>query len=43
VIALGGELLGKAESLLSDGLHTSEISDGYQKAAAKVIKISQLC
>ncbi|GAX82224.1 hypothetical protein CEUSTIGMA_g9652.t1 [Chlamydomonas eustigma] len=39
VIALGGELLGKAESLLSDGLHTSEISDGYQKAAIKALEI----
>ena len=36
VLTLGGELLGNAEGLLSDGLHTSEISDGYQKAAIKV-------
>ena len=36
VLTLGGELLANAEGLLRDGLHTAEISDGYQRAAAKV-------
>ncbi len=36
VISLAGELLGNAESLLRDGLHTAEIADGYAKAGAKV-------
>ena len=36
VLSLAGELLGNAEGLLRDGLHTSEIADGYQRASAKV-------
>lgn len=36
VLTLAGELLGNAEVLLRDGLHTSEIADGYQRAADKV-------
>ena len=36
VISFAGELLSGAESLLRDGLHTSEVADGYVQAAAKV-------
>ena len=36
VVSFAGELLGAAEALLRDGLHTSEVADGYGKAAAKV-------
>jgi hypothetical protein len=36
VLTLAGELLGNAEVLLRDGLHTSEIADGYQRASEKV-------
>jgi chaperonin GroEL (HSP60 family) len=36
VLTLAGELLGNAETLLRDGLHTAEIADGYQRAADKV-------
>lgn len=36
VLTLGGELLGNAEGLLRDGLHTAEVADGYAKAAEKV-------
>lgn len=36
VLTLAGELLGNAEVLLRDGLHTAEIADGYQRAADKV-------
>ncbi len=36
VLTLGGELLASAESLLRDGLHTSEVVEGYQRASAKV-------
>lgn len=39
VLSLGGELLGNAEGLLQDGLHTSEIADGYQKASIKALEI----
>jgi hypothetical protein len=35
VLTLAGELLGNAEVLLRDGLHTSEIADGYQRASDK--------
>lgn len=38
VISFAGELLSFAESLLKDGLHVSEISDGYQKASIKAIE-----
>ncbi len=36
VLSLGGELLSNAEGLLQDGLHTSEIADGYMNASVKV-------
>ena len=36
MVTFAGELLGAAEALLRDGLHTSEVADGYGKAAAKV-------
>lgn len=32
VVTLAGEMLAQAESLLRDGLHTSEVIDGYTKA-----------
>ena len=35
VIALGGELLQQAETLLHMGLHPSDIVDGFVQAAAK--------
>lgn len=38
VLTLGGELLGNAEGLLTDGLHTSEIADGYMKASVKALE-----
>lgn len=36
VISFAGELLANAEGLLRDGLHTSEVADGYTRSAAKV-------
>jgi len=36
VLSLAGELLGNAEGLLREGLHTAEIADGYHKALEKV-------
>ena len=33
VVALAGELLVQAEALLREGLHTSEVADGYYRAA----------
>lgn len=39
VLSLCGELLGNAEGLLQDGLHTGEIADGYQKAATKALEM----
>jgi hypothetical protein len=36
VVALAGELLAGAEALLRDGLHPSEVADGYAKTAAQV-------
>jgi chaperonin GroEL (HSP60 family) len=36
VVSFAGDLLSAAEGLLRDGLHTSEVADGYAKAAAKV-------
>jgi chaperonin GroEL (HSP60 family) len=36
VLSLAGELLGNAEGLLREGLHTAEIADGYQKSLDKV-------
>ena len=34
VITLAGELLAQAQSLLMDGLHTSEVIEGYNKASS---------
>ena len=42
VISFAGELLSNAEGLLRDGLHTSEVADGYTKAAEKVWRISNV-
>jgi len=39
VLTLAGELLGNAEVLLRDGLHTAEIADGYQRAADKALAV----
>ena len=36
MISFAGELLSHAEGLLRDGLHTSEVADGYVQASAKV-------
>ena len=36
VISLAGELLSHAEELIRDGLHPSEILQGYKKGATKV-------
>ena len=36
VVSFAGELLGSAEGLLTDGLHTSEVAAGYSKAGIKV-------
>jgi T-complex protein 1 subunit theta len=38
VVTFGGELLGLAEELVREGLHPSEIIEGYQKAATKVLE-----
>lgn len=42
VVSFAGDLLSAAEGLLRDGLHTSEVADGYAKAAAKVSTTSGL-
>ncbi|PNW85024.1 hypothetical protein CHLRE_03g168450v5 [Chlamydomonas reinhardtii] len=39
VLTLGGELLANAESLLRDGLQTSEVVDGYQRACDKALEV----
>ena len=39
MIALGGELLQQAETLLHMGLHPSDIVDGFVQAAAKADEI----
>lgn len=36
VVSFAGDLLNAAEGLLREGLHTSEVAEGYTKAAAKV-------
>ena len=41
MISLAGELLAAAGLLLRDGLHTSEVADGYAAAGAKVQLIAQ--
>jgi len=38
VVALAGELLGNAEELIREGLHPSEIVEGYTKAMHKVLE-----
>ena len=38
VVSFGGELLGLAEELVREGLHPSEIIEGYEKAAAKALE-----
>mmetsp|Transcript_31717 Transcript_31717/g.57630 ORF Transcript_31717/g.57630 Transcript_31717/m.57630 type:complete len:543 (-) Transcript_31717:57-1685(-) len=37
VLTLGGELLAQAEGLIIDGLHPTEIADGYTKACEKAL------
>ena len=39
VISFGGELLKLAEDLIRDGLHTSEIVTGYQRAYEKALEL----
>lgn len=39
VLTLAGEFLANAEGLLRDGLVTSEIADGYQRAQAKALEV----
>ncbi|KAK9824017.1 hypothetical protein WJX72_006993 [[Myrmecia] bisecta] len=41
VISFAGELLAQAEGLLRDGLHTSEVAEGYSKAGKKALEILQ--
>ena len=41
VVSFGGELLGLAEELVREGLHPSEIIEGYEKAAAKALEWMQ--
>ena len=47
VVSFAGDLLSSAEGLLRDGLHTSEVAEGYTKAANKVgpqsLLFSELC
>lgn len=38
VLSFAGELLGAAEDLLRDGLHPTEIADGYAKAGEQALK-----
>jgi T-complex protein 1 subunit theta len=38
VVTFGGELLGHAEELIRDGLHPSEIIEGYEKALGKTLE-----
>lgn len=38
VLALAGELLSNAEGILRDGLHTTDVADGYQKASEKALE-----
>lgn len=39
VLSFAGELLNRAENLLRDGLHPTEIADGYVKAGVKALEI----
>ena len=38
VLTLAGELLGGAEGLLRDGLHPTEVADGYARAGEAALK-----
>lgn len=38
VVSFGGELLGLVEELVCEGLYSSEIIEGYEKAAAKALE-----
>ncbi len=42
VVSFAGDLLSSAEGLLRDGLHTSEVAEGYTKAASKVWRLDFL-
>ena len=39
VLSLAGELLANAEALVRDGLHPTEIAEGYAKAGARALEI----
>eukprot|EP00887_Chlorella_sp_A99_P001971 scaffold18.g1971.t1 len=39
VLSFAGELLASAEGLLRDGLHPTEIADGYAKAGARALEV----
>ena len=39
VMSIAGELLSNSESLLRDGLHPTEVAEGYVKAAQKALEI----
>jgi T-complex protein 1 subunit theta len=39
VVSLAGELLDNAGALLREGLHTTEIAEGYEKASFKALEI----
>ncbi|BDA41671.1 T-complex protein 1 subunit theta [Coccomyxa sp. Obi] len=41
VVSFAGDLLSAAEGLLRDGLHTSEVAEGYGKAAAKALEVME--
>ena len=43
VVSFAGDLLSSAEGLLRDGLHTSEVAEGYTKAATKAGQLSFPC
>ena len=43
VVSFAGDLLSSAEGLLRDGLHTSEVAEGYTKAATKVCLLPFQC
>ena len=41
VVSIAGQLLALAESLLRDGLHPSEIADGYNKAGERALQLME--
>ena len=44
VMSISGELLSKAESLLRDGLHPTEVAEGYVKASKKALEfLEDIC